>query len=84
MNRKLSARGTLFLKKVKPFVTIIGWLTFILASVFVIMESYSILKGILVVISVQLAFGILYLVGMGLFLSLMEKKWNNVSETSLS
>ena len=74
MNRKLSLEGQLFLKQVKPFITAIGWLTFILANIFVIMQSYSYLKGLLIVGGVQLSYGLLYIVGMYLFLRWKDKK----------
>lgn len=74
MKRKASYEGQLFLKQAKPFVTAIGWLTFILANIFVIMQSYSYLKGILIVGGVQLAYGLVYIVGMYLFLSWKDKE----------
>ena len=74
MNRKLSLEGQLFLKQVKPFITAFGWLTFIMANIFVIMHSYSYLKGLLIVGGVQLSYGLVYIVGMYLFLSWKDKK----------
>lgn len=74
MNTKMSLQSRIFLKRIKPFFTILGWMFAVSAIVWAIVNDYSFLGGVSFVIGVQLLFGAVYLVGIGSFIRYKEKK----------
>lgn len=74
-NFKLSFRGKMLMKAIKPIGQLIYLGVVLFSIIWSIVQGYSFLKGILFLIGMQVGFGFVYAVFLYIFMYIKESQW---------